>query len=134
MENDGTLATSVAGAISSGKPKGSFPLERLDVKALKVGEFVRLIDIIRMHSGLSDVFKVFAKQWRIEPNLCDDTDELVANVTGSLVVVGIRESLHFPKCLDYGVASGLKVSLGIGGTNGIVCRFLFEQDVLAIIR
>ena len=110
----------------------SFPLERLDVKALKVGECVRLIDIIRIPGGLSEVFKV-AKQWLVEPKLCDDTDESVANVTGE---PGRRRDsgiTPFTESLDYGVVCGLKVSLGIGGTNGCY-RFLFEQDVLAIIR
>ncbi|KAJ5396827.1 hypothetical protein N7509_004940 [Penicillium cosmopolitanum] len=77
---DKSLACSIFETISGGKPKVSVPLERLDLKAIEVGEFGGV-----MSDATLGVFKTIAKQWRVEKNPRYDTDEPVAKETGEPV-------------------------------------------------
>lgn len=79
---DKALACSIFEAISAGKPKMSLPLKRLDVKAIRVGEFVGNTGNINMSCAMVDIFNAIAKEWRVERNPRDDTDGLVAKEIG----------------------------------------------------
>lgn len=77
---DKMLACSIFETISDGKPKVSVPLERLDLKAIRIGEFGNV-----MSDAVLRVFETIAKEWRVERNPRDDTDEPVAKETGEPV-------------------------------------------------
>jgi hypothetical protein len=48
------------------------------VKAIRVSEFVGNIGNINISCAIVDIFNTIAKEWRVERNPRDDTDELVA--------------------------------------------------------
>ena len=77
---DKTLACSIFETVSGGKPKVSVPLERLDLKAIRIGEFGNT-----MSDAVVLVFETIAKEWRVERNPRDDADEPVAKETGEPV-------------------------------------------------
>jgi hypothetical protein len=79
---DKTLACSIFKEVSAAKPEGSIPLKRIDIKPIRIGEFGRNI---RMSEDVLYVFETLAKEWLVERNPRDDTDELVATEAGDTV-------------------------------------------------
>lgn len=91
---DKTLACSIFESISARKPRSSIPLERLDVKAIRINEFG---EDISMTLVMIDVFHYIAKEWQVERNPRDDTDELVARETGEPVPNMVPKMDRFPE-------------------------------------
>jgi hypothetical protein len=79
---DKTMACSVFETVSAAKPEGSISLKRIDIKCIRIGEFG---GNIKMSNGVLRVFNTLAKEWRVEQNPRDDTDEAVATETGDIM-------------------------------------------------
>ncbi|CAI7595878.1 unnamed protein product [Penicillium pancosmium] len=120
---DKSLACSIFETISGGKPKVSVPLERLDLKAIEVGEFGNV-----MSDAVLGVFKTIAKEWRVEKNPRYDTNEPVAKETGEPVRF-LTPAMTLPnpeKWPEYGVCFGLKMSQETGRKSGTAFHFQSE--------
>lgn len=96
---DRTLACSIFEAVSAGKSKMSVPLERLDVKAIRVGKFVGNMGNIILSDALVHVFNTISEEWQVKRSPRDDTDELVAKETGELRHPMDPNTTPFPELL-----------------------------------